>query len=145
MTTTRTGVGRYLALGTRRSFSNMEKTDMTSHSTDKDLNVAGTHIGQSLDQLRADIAALSETVARLASEGAASARSQIRESTVRAARGASTAGEQIYHDAAALGRDAADTAHVATAQIESQIVRNPITAVLAALGIGFAVGIMSRR
>ena len=65
---------------------------MTSHSTDKDLSVAGTHIGQSLDQLRADIAALSETVARLASEGAASARSQIRESTVRAARGASTAG-----------------------------------------------------
>ena len=76
---------------------------MTSNSTDKDLSAAGTHIGQSLDQLRADIAALSETVARLASEGAASARSQIRDSTGRAARGASAAGEQIYQDAACSG------------------------------------------
>ena len=50
---------------------------MASNSTDKDLSAAGTHIGQSLDQLRADIAALSETVARLASEGADSAKSQI--------------------------------------------------------------------
>ena len=118
---------------------------MTSNATDRDLSAAGTHIGQSLDQLRTDIAALSETVARLASEGAASTRSQIRESTSRAARGASAAGEQIYQDAAALGRDAAETAHIATAQIETQIARNPIATVLVALGIGFAVGIMSRR
>jgi ElaB/YqjD/DUF883 family membrane-anchored ribosome-binding protein len=118
---------------------------MTSHSTDRDLSAAGTHIGQSLDQLRADIAALSETVARLASEGAASARSQIRDSTGRATRGASAAGEQIYENAAQLGRDAADTAHIATAQIEYQIARNPLATVLIALGLGFALGAVSRR
>ena len=118
---------------------------MISNSTDKDLSAAGAHIGQNLDQIRADIAALSETVARLASEGAASARSQIRDSTVRAARGASAAGEQIYKDAAVLGRDAVDTAHVATAQIEYQIARNPLATVLVALGLGFALGAMSRR
>jgi ElaB/YqjD/DUF883 family membrane-anchored ribosome-binding protein len=84
-------------------------------------------------------------VARLASEGAASARSQIKDSTGRAARGASAAGQQIYQDAAALGRDAAGTAHIATAEIESQIARNPMATVLVALGIGFAVGFMSRR
>jgi len=119
--------------------------DMGSNSTDKDLAAAGTHIGQSLDQLRADIAALSETVARLASEGADSAKSQFRDSAGRAARGANAAGEQLYQDAAALGRDAAKTAHIATAEIESQIARNPIATVLIALGIGFAVGALSRR
>ena len=30
-------------------------------------------------------------------------------------------------------------------QLEGQIVRNPFSAVLAALGVGFLVGLMSRR
>ena len=118
---------------------------MTSNATDREPGTAGAHIGKSLDQLRADIAVLSETVARLASEGAASARSQIKDSAARASRGASAAGDQLYQNAAALGRDAADTAHIATAQIESQIARNPLAAVLVALGLGFAIGAMSRR
>ena len=113
--------------------------------TDKDLSAAGTHMGQSLDQLRTDIAALSETVGRLASKGADSARSQFRDSAGRAARGASAAGEQLYQDAAVVGRDALNTAHVATAELESQIARNPIATVLVALGIGFAIGALSRR
>ena len=41
---------------------------------------------QNFDQLRADIAALTETVARLASEGATSAKSEIRDSASRMAR-----------------------------------------------------------
>ena len=106
---------------------------------------ADLDIGQNLDQLRADLATLSETVARLASEGAASAKSQFRASAGRATRGANAAGEQLYQDISALGRDASDTAHAATGQIESQIARNPITAVLVALGIGFAFGALSRR
>ncbi len=118
---------------------------MTSNSTDRDLNLGGAYIGKSLDQLRADIAALSETVTRLASEGAASARSQIRESTSIAARGASAAGEQIYQNATVVGRDAAETAHIATAKIEYEIARNPLATVLVALGLGFALGVASRR
>jgi ElaB/YqjD/DUF883 family membrane-anchored ribosome-binding protein len=118
---------------------------MTSSSTDKDLAAVSTHMSRSLEQLRADIAALTETVARLASEGTASARSHIRDSASLATRSASAAGEQLYQNAAVLGRDAADTAHIATAQIEAQIARNPMTTVLIALGLGFAVGIVSRR
>jgi len=118
---------------------------MGSNSTDKDLSAAGAHIVQSLDQLRTDIAALSETVARLASEGADSAKSQLRDSAGRAARGVNAAGEQLYQDASVLGRDAAKTAHIATAELESQIARMPIATVLIALGIGFAVGALSRR
>ena len=118
---------------------------MASHSNDKDKSWTETDLGQNFDQLRSDIAALTETVARLASEGVAGAKSQIRASAGRAARGANVAGEQLFQDAAALGRDAADTAHVASAQIEYQIARNPITTILVALGIGFAIGVMSRR
>jgi ElaB/YqjD/DUF883 family membrane-anchored ribosome-binding protein len=118
---------------------------MTSNSTDRDLSTAGEHIGHSLAQLRGDIAALSETVLRLASEGAASARSQIRDTTDRADRGASAAGEQIYQNAAVLGRGAADRTNIATPQIESQIVRNPLATVFVALGLGFALGVVSWR
>lgn len=118
---------------------------MASNSNPKDRSIADTDLGQNFDRLRADIAALTETVTRLASEGAVSAKSQLRDSAGRAARGVNAAGEQLYQDASALGRDAANTAHIATAQIESQIARNPITTVLIALGIGFAVGVLSRR
>ena len=118
---------------------------MAGNSNPEDRSLADTDLGQSLDQLRSDIAALSETVARLVSEAAASAKSQILDSADRAARGANAAGEQLYQDASALGRDATKTAHVATSQIESQIARNPITTILVALGIGFAFGVMCRR
>lgn len=118
---------------------------MASHSTDRDKSLAEMDLGRNFDQLRSDVQTLTETVARLASEAAASARSQVRDSAGRAARGANAAGDEIYRDAAAIGRDAADTAHVATAQLASQIARNPIATVLVALGLGFAIGVISRR
>lgn len=118
---------------------------MASNSLPNDRSLTDTDLGQNFNQLRADIAALSESVARLASEGAASAKSQFQDSAGRASRGASVAGEQLYQNASILGRDAVNTANVAAAQIESQIARNPVTTVLVALGIGFAIGAMSRR
>ena len=102
-------------------------------------------IGQHLERLRADFVSLSETVTRLASESAASAQSQLSDTASRAARKANAAGQQVYQDAAKIGQDAIDTAHATTGQLESQIARNPMTAVLAALGLGFAVGLLSRR
>ncbi len=114
-------------------------------SSAKDRSITDMDLVQNFDQLRADIAALTETVARLASEGATSAKSEIRDSASRMARKANAAGEQLLQDASVLGRDAANTAHVATAQIEYQIARNPIATVLVALGIGFVIGAMSRR
>jgi hypothetical protein len=38
-----------------------------------------------------------------------------------------------------------NTASVATGQLEKEIARNPMTAVLAALGVGFAIGLLSHR
>jgi ElaB/YqjD/DUF883 family membrane-anchored ribosome-binding protein len=102
-------------------------------------------IVQHLERLRADFVTLSETVTRLASESAASAQSQVSDTANRAVRGVSAAGHQIYKDAATLGHDAMNTASAATGQLEKEIARNPMTAVLAALGVGFAIGLLSHR
>lgn len=118
---------------------------MASNSNPNDRSLEDVDLGQNFNQLRADIAALSETVARLASKAAACAKSQFQDSADRASRGANVAGEQLYENASTLGRNAVNTANVAAAQIESQIARNPVTTVLVALGVGFAIGAMSRR
>jgi ElaB/YqjD/DUF883 family membrane-anchored ribosome-binding protein len=100
---------------------------------------------QHLERLRADFAALSDTVAKLASESASGARSQLREAANSAARMTGDAGHQIYRDASVLGNDAIDTANAAVGQFEKQIAKNPLTAVLAALGVGFFLGLLSHR
>ena len=114
---------------------------MASNSTLKNQDDLGEH----LQRLRADFATLSETVTRLASESAASAQSQMRETAGDAARKASDAGQQVYRDAAALGHAAIGTANAAAGQLEQQIARNPVTAVLVALGVGFAIGLLNHR
>jgi ElaB/YqjD/DUF883 family membrane-anchored ribosome-binding protein len=102
-------------------------------------------ISKHLERLQSDFATLSATVTRLASEGVASAQSQIGDSATKAINGASAGGHQIYKDAATLGRDAANMASAANGQIETKIARNPLTSVLVALGVGFAIGLVSRR
>jgi ElaB/YqjD/DUF883 family membrane-anchored ribosome-binding protein len=102
-------------------------------------------IVQHLEQLRADFAALSATVAKLASEGASGTRDQLREGASAAARKTGEAGHKIYRDASVLGSDAINTANAAAGQFEKQIARNPMTAVLAALGVGFFLGLLSHR
>lgn len=102
-------------------------------------------IGQHLERLRTDVATLSETVKRLASESVASAKSQAGDAANRVTREAGAAGHQIYKDAASLGHDAANAASAASGQIETQIARNPLTSVLVALGVGFVIGLSSRR
>lgn len=106
---------------------------------------ADFELAEYFDLLRADMSKLSDTVARLASEGAASAQGQFRETARRASHEINAAGEQVYQDAASLGRDSIKATHAATGQLEAQIARNPIMIVLAALGIGFGIGMMSRR
>lgn len=102
-------------------------------------------IGQHLERLRADFITLSETVARLASESAAGTQSQLRDTATKAAHKVAAAGEHVYQDAAKLSQDAIDTAQAAAGKLEAQIARNPMSAVLAALGAGFVIGLLSRR
>lgn len=107
---------------------------------------------QDLEALRADIAALTETVGRLAKDMAdarATMRDTMKESVKTAAKDAAAAGEELLNDAVKLGGDAAgaagEAAHARVTSLEDEIRRNPVTAVLAALGIGFIVGVLGRR
>lgn len=98
-----------------------------------------------LERLRADFAALSDTVKSLASESAANAQSQVTDAANRVNRGATAAGNRMYKYATHLGHDAAESASAATDQLEAQIARNPLATVLGALAIGFAIGALTRR
>ena len=102
-------------------------------------------VGQHLERLRADFITLSETVARLASESTAGAQSHLRDTAAKAAHMVGAASEDVRQDAAKLSHDAIDTAQSVAGKLEAQIARNPMSAVLAALGAGFVIGLLSRR
>jgi ElaB/YqjD/DUF883 family membrane-anchored ribosome-binding protein len=101
-----------------------------------------------IDAIRKDIAALTDTVGKLASE-ALKAQAAMAKDAKRAARAASHLGEEMWEEAQQLGADtfdaAGDAAQAGMASLESQIKRSPVSAVLIALGIGFVVGLLGGR
>ena len=101
-----------------------------------------------IEAIRADIAALTDTVGKLANE-AIKAQAAFGKNAKAAARGASRVGEEMWEETQQLGADAAeaaaDAAQAGVASLESQIKRNPMSAVLIALGIGFVVGILGHK
>ncbi|WP_421724756.1 DUF883 family protein [Bauldia sp.] len=103
---------------------------------------------ENLEKLRADIADLTETVKGLVSD-TAGIQSELKEKLDQTARHAAAAGESILHDAAEKGHEAFDAAAKQASdkldEIEVKITRNPFTAVMIALGIGFVFGLINRR
>ena len=101
-----------------------------------------------LEAIRADIAALTDTVGKLASE-ATKAQAAMAKTMKKAAKNAAGDVEEMWEEAAQLGQDAADAARdaaqVGVSTIEQQIKKNPVGAVMVALGIGFVVGILGHR
>lgn len=101
-----------------------------------------------LERIRADIAALSETVAQLVTD-TAGIQATLKRRVNAAAKQAAQAGGDMLGEATALGEEAMEAAArgatAAVDTIETQIARNPLTAVLIALGFGFAVGLLSRK
>lgn len=103
-------------------------------SADKDL-------AEQIDIIRADIASLTKTVSQLVSDTAgihASLKQRISNAARSAVNEAEKLGGEAMH-AAARGATAAVTS------VEAQIERNPLTAVLIALGLGVAIGLLSRK
>lgn len=98
--------------------------------------------------LRADIAALTDTVGKLASE-ALKAQAAFTKDAKKAAKAAGRIGGEAWEEAQQLGADgmdaAADAAQAGIATLEGQIKRNPVSSVLIALGVGFLVGILGSR
>ncbi|HMN85936.1 MAG TPA: hypothetical protein PKA74_08130 [Bauldia sp.] len=101
-----------------------------------------------LEKIKAEISALTETVSKLVSD-TAGMQATLKKKVNSAAKQATAMGEDLVSDAVEMGNDAihaaARTAYGAIDNVETQIARNPMTAVLVALGIGFAVGLVTRK
>jgi len=107
-------------------------------------------LAEHLDTIRADIASLTKSVSQLASDTAgiqASLRQRVRNAG-RSGVGVGV-GEDMLNEAEKLGGEAmhaaARGATAAVTGVETQIERNPLTAVLIALGFGIAIGFLSRK
>lgn len=101
-----------------------------------------------MDALRADLAALADTVNKLASD-TADVRDTVTKNLGKAAKRAANVGGQFAADAKVLSDHAAeaatDAASAGMASLEDQIKQHPVTAVLGALGVGFLIGVMGRK
>ena len=110
-------------------------------SADKDL-------AEHLETIRADIVSLSKTVSQLAGD-TARIQANLRQRVGSAAKSAVGVGEEILNEAEKLGgsamRATARTATAAVDAVEAQIKRNPLIAVLIALGFGALIGLLSRK
>jgi ElaB/YqjD/DUF883 family membrane-anchored ribosome-binding protein len=109
---------------------------------------AETDFQKDIEALRADIAALTDTVGKLATE-AVKAKSAIGGNMKTAAKKAGKIGEEIWEETQQLGSDtaeaASDAAGAGVASLERQIRNNPMSAVLIALGAGFLLGMLGHR
>jgi ElaB/YqjD/DUF883 family membrane-anchored ribosome-binding protein len=109
---------------------------------------ADKEMAESLDRIRADIAALSDTVKTLVSD-TAGIQSTLKTKLNDTARHAASIGEKAIHEATDMGSEAfhaaAKHATEAVENIEVKITRNPMTSVMIALGLGFAIGLLHRR
>ena len=115
-------------------------------------NSGGHELGESVKEMKAQIDALTKTLATLADD-TAEMRAEYGKRFRRSAREATSLGEQIVHEAANVGSEAlnaagsyaAHSASAAAGRVEAQIARSPVTALLAALGVGFAIGLLTRK
>ena len=109
-------------------------------ATDKD-------ISDHLAAIRGDMSALMQTVAQLASE-TDSIKKSIAARFGDAAQMAVDAGDWILDKAESLGGEAVHVAGrgaaTAVTEVQGQIKRNPLTAVLIAVGLGLAIGLFGR-
>jgi len=105
-------------------------------------------LADNLERIRADIAALSDTVGQLVSD-TAGIQASLKRKAATAAKDAVRTGEALMSEAGEIGAEALQaasrTASNAVDNMESQIAKNPLTSVLIALGLGFALGLISRR
>ena len=98
-----------------------------------------------VEVLRADMAALTKTVRKLANE-ATKAQAAIGKTVRRAGKNTLGFGEELWEETGHLGHDAAKAArgaaHAGVSSLESEIKRYPLSAIIAALGVGFVFGIL---
>ena len=106
-----------------------------------------TEAGASSDmqQLRADFAKMSESVAGLVKAQTQSAASGLRDTMANAGGKIADTAADLSHSALQMTNAAQEGVKSATNDIEASIERNPLTAVLIAAGIGVVLGMISAR
>jgi ElaB/YqjD/DUF883 family membrane-anchored ribosome-binding protein len=109
--------------------------------TDKEMN-------ESLDRIRADITALTDSVKTLMADSAG-IQSALKSKVNTTARQAANVGERVLNEAGDFGAEALEAAQKqatqAVSSVEGHIRQNPFAAVLIAAGVGFAFALLNRK
>jgi ElaB/YqjD/DUF883 family membrane-anchored ribosome-binding protein len=105
-------------------------------------------LSDNLDRIRADIAALTDSVKTLMADSAG-IQSALKSKVNATAKQAANVGERMISEAGEFGSEALDVAQKQATQavstVESHIRQNPFAAVLIAVGVGLAFGLISRK
>jgi ElaB/YqjD/DUF883 family membrane-anchored ribosome-binding protein len=102
---------------------------------------AESEIGREAEALQAQIEALKADIAAIGATLKDLVKSSVREGRARAEKTA----EQYMQQGQEQADAALESARAYSEALEGQITKNPFTAVLVALGLGYLVGLMSRR
>lgn len=89
---------------------------------------------EQIESLKADLAGISQTLAELLKDSAREGRRTVEDTA-----------DYYMREGKRQADAAVESAREYGEALESQIARNPFSAVLVALGLGFLVGLMSRR
>ena len=95
-------------------------------------------VTEQIEQLRLDIATLTQTVKQLALENIRTSAEHLRDTASSAAHKSADASQDALKDATRLVEDTAR-------DLESRVRQRPLTAMLVALGAGFVLGLITRR
>jgi ElaB/YqjD/DUF883 family membrane-anchored ribosome-binding protein len=125
-------------MSTRKTTSQAkaQKSESVSESWDE--------LAEHLDRLRNDITAINTSVSNLAKAGVSEGRERVVEQLDELAQRTNELGEEITARGRRAARQAGDQASAVTRDLEDAINRNPLTAMLVALGLGFIIGMTSR-
>ncbi|MFC0217221.1 ElaB/YqjD/DUF883 family membrane-anchored ribosome-binding protein [Pseudochelatococcus lubricantis] len=98
-----------------------------------------------IETLRTDIRGLADSVAELVRRETENARVGVKDAADSLAQTVSATTESVSQAGHRLAADAQDSVRTATTKVEACIEKNPLQSVLVAAGVGFVLGLLSRR
>ena len=101
-------------------------------------------LSDDLATLRADVAKLAESLASLAKQESAAAAETVRQKVRSGKAQAEATAAGLLDEGAAAVEDVKSCARAMCSDTSAAIERNPFAAVIAALGVGFVLGLISR-
>lgn len=119
----------------------------TSDENDRDgesVTESWEQLGKDLERLREDLNAINESVADLSRAGMSEGRDRVAAQLDELARRTTQLGNDLNSRGRQAAHQAGEKAGAMTRDLEEAINRNPITAMLIAMGLGFLIGMSSR-